>query len=388
MQADNLSDSNQLFDWVELNYPQYFNPSGQETFQLENYWVRYYENTNTYIGTSGEDVYVYGDEFGGLLKVGQISDFVQTNTLYHVSEYFPVQAGNRWVYTTGERYFTDETFTNDQGQTGLLYATDTYEYPLFMMINSGGTVLAQYEDHELSKFPIAMEVVPETMKMGESVTNSYPFAFLTRTTTLVSKETIIVPAGEFETIKYKVQESNYTDDGVPYSYMTYIWAAKGIGIVKIDREDLFPPKDGCILVCRSDNDFFLVNQPAELISAIVDGINYPENPELSDTLSLDGDWVGQADSNIPGCTGALEGSLIQNGNDVTGVGSLTGNCIRGGAGTFTGKIEGNKVSFGLLADDRTTINFSGTISSDYRTISGTYTWPDENAKGTFTLSLQ
>jgi hypothetical protein len=79
--ANNLSDSNQLFDWAEINYPQYFSPLGQETFQIDNYLARYYENTNTYIGTLGKDVYVYGDIFGGLQKVGQIGDFVSTKVL-------------------------------------------------------------------------------------------------------------------------------------------------------------------------------------------------------------------------------------------------------------------------------------------------------------------
>ena len=84
VQADNLSDSNMLFDWVEASFPQYFSPPGQQTFQVENYLVRQYQDTNTFLGTLGEDVYIYGDEFGGLLKVGKISDFVQTDTSYRL----------------------------------------------------------------------------------------------------------------------------------------------------------------------------------------------------------------------------------------------------------------------------------------------------------------
>ena len=75
--ADNLGDSNKLFDWAELTYPQYFTPSGTQTITLEDYLVRYYESSDIYLGTLGENVYVYGDEFGGLLFVGIISDFVQ-----------------------------------------------------------------------------------------------------------------------------------------------------------------------------------------------------------------------------------------------------------------------------------------------------------------------
>jgi len=76
IQADNLSDSNQLFDWAEENYPEYFSPSGAETFQVDVYFARYYEDTDTYLGTSGEDVFIYGDNFGGLQHVGQITDFI------------------------------------------------------------------------------------------------------------------------------------------------------------------------------------------------------------------------------------------------------------------------------------------------------------------------
>ncbi|NOQ15787.1 MAG: hypothetical protein GQ581_01875 [Methyloprofundus sp.] len=77
--ADNLSDSNKMFNWAEINYPQFFYPAGMETFQLNGYLVRHYAVPDIYIGTSGEDVYVYGDVFGGLQHVGQINDFVDTS---------------------------------------------------------------------------------------------------------------------------------------------------------------------------------------------------------------------------------------------------------------------------------------------------------------------
>jgi hypothetical protein len=75
--ADNLSNSNQLFDFAENSYPNFFNPAGGQTFELSEYLVRYYEETNIYIGTKDEDVYVYGDIFHGLLNVGKISDFIE-----------------------------------------------------------------------------------------------------------------------------------------------------------------------------------------------------------------------------------------------------------------------------------------------------------------------
>jgi hypothetical protein len=84
--ADNLSDSNTVFDWAENMYPQFFGRSGTETTPLEGYLIRYYPDTDTYVGTMGEDVYVYGTEFNGLLRVGFISDFIQTENLRFTHE--------------------------------------------------------------------------------------------------------------------------------------------------------------------------------------------------------------------------------------------------------------------------------------------------------------
>lgn len=77
---DNLNKSNILFDFAEKNYPQFFSPSGMETFKIQGYLARYYSNSDTYIGTLGEDVYVYGNVFNGLLYVGKIGDFIQESS--------------------------------------------------------------------------------------------------------------------------------------------------------------------------------------------------------------------------------------------------------------------------------------------------------------------
>ena len=78
--ADNLSDSNELFDWAETSFPQYFSPSGTPTSQIDDFIVRYYSETDIYIGTLENVVYIYGNVFGGLLAIGRISDFIQTST--------------------------------------------------------------------------------------------------------------------------------------------------------------------------------------------------------------------------------------------------------------------------------------------------------------------
>lgn len=72
-----LINSNKLFNFAEKSYPEFFSPASTATFSLNNYLVRYYSNTGNYIGTTGEDVYVYGDVFKGLLKAGVISSFIE-----------------------------------------------------------------------------------------------------------------------------------------------------------------------------------------------------------------------------------------------------------------------------------------------------------------------
>ncbi len=71
-----LINSNKLFDFAEQSFPELFSPAGVTTSGLDNYLVRYYPDTNNYIGTNGEDVYVYGDIFNGLLKVGVLADYI------------------------------------------------------------------------------------------------------------------------------------------------------------------------------------------------------------------------------------------------------------------------------------------------------------------------
>ena len=72
-----LINSNKLFNFAEKSYPEFFSPASTATFSLNNYLVRYYSNTGNYIGTTGKDVYVYGDVFSGLLKAGVISNFIE-----------------------------------------------------------------------------------------------------------------------------------------------------------------------------------------------------------------------------------------------------------------------------------------------------------------------
>ncbi len=79
--ADELADANQLFDFAEKTYTRYFSPAGQTTQTLQGYLVRYYPDTNSYLGTSGGSVYVHGQQFGvGIIRVGNVTDFITPAT--------------------------------------------------------------------------------------------------------------------------------------------------------------------------------------------------------------------------------------------------------------------------------------------------------------------
>ena len=76
--AENLLvNSNKLFNFAEVSYPAFFHPAGAVTVTLDDYLVRYYPDTDVYIGTRGEEVYVYGKIFNGLSSVGIIGDYIE-----------------------------------------------------------------------------------------------------------------------------------------------------------------------------------------------------------------------------------------------------------------------------------------------------------------------
>ncbi|MDR4515650.1 DUF3465 domain-containing protein [Nitrosomonas sp.] len=98
-----LINSNKLFNFAEAAYPNYFDPAGVETTTLDEYLVRYYPSTDTYIGTKDGGVYVYGNVFGGLLKAGVITDFIEleADSDELLAQLFANVQSNVQVYGTG-----------------------------------------------------------------------------------------------------------------------------------------------------------------------------------------------------------------------------------------------------------------------------------------------
>lgn len=120
--ADNLSDSNKLFDFAENAFPQYFSPAGIQTQSVNGYLLRHYPATNThgdvYIGTQGNSVYAF-TAATGLVSLGLISDFVEIEygftseylngkTLYEVFDDKETESSPS-VWVTVEMTFSDST---------------------------------------------------------------------------------------------------------------------------------------------------------------------------------------------------------------------------------------------------------------------------------------
>jgi len=117
-------------------------------------------------------------------------------------------------------------------------------------------------------------------------------------------------------------------------------------------------------------------------------LNATEEDSETSSIHLSGNWKGRAYSSYYPCNTELNISMSQTGTSIIGSGSSIGDCTSV-SGSLTAEINGNNISFGLyIADMVSEIRFTGTISADQQSMSGTYSWPDEYDQGTWTLDLQ
>ncbi|GEM_PF-5829086 len=198
--------------------------------------------------------------------------------IYRICNYFPLNAGNRWKYTTGDYFVLADSRKCLSGYTGILFGSNTYEYSSYIQNGKNGLLFAgcQYDEGWLQDWGIHATLVPAKMKVGQTVSQHWQPYFGNYgayfDTTLIGLETITVPAGQFKTLKI---EFVTTHDDDSCSYKTTVWLAKGIGPVKIHRTDPNPADClGCVFVCDPDNDIDKMNTPAELTSAVVKGVTY------------------------------------------------------------------------------------------------------------------
>jgi hypothetical protein len=65
-----------FLNWAEQKYPQYF-PSRQVSSILQGYYARHYPETDIYIGVKEGKLFVYGQPFGGLLELGDMTKWLK-----------------------------------------------------------------------------------------------------------------------------------------------------------------------------------------------------------------------------------------------------------------------------------------------------------------------
>ena len=209
----------------------------------------------------------------GIRQVGwQCQDDDEASGIYRICNYWPLNPGNQWIYTTGDRFIVNEIRTCSSGYSGIRYGTTAYEYEPFMQNGEYGFLWpgCEYErpEGDLIDIGTSLVLIAHEMHIGESTTVEVPGEG-SIVTTLIGHETVTVPARAFTALKIEMRVQ-HTDGSC--SYKTTLWLAKGIGPVKIHRTDADSWNClGCIFVCDPDNDVTKLNTPAELISAVVDG---------------------------------------------------------------------------------------------------------------------
>ena len=122
--AGELEESNEIFDWAEAKYPEYFSPPEAETFEFSGYLVRHYPSTENFLGTKDDMVYVYGPIFGGLVEVVSLVDALN---LARSDPYYPerINIVDSWDATVSS---TECPVQSQKGSISWVYRNNTYDY--------------------------------------------------------------------------------------------------------------------------------------------------------------------------------------------------------------------------------------------------------------------
>ncbi|MBS4098688.1 MAG: hypothetical protein KGZ83_17840 [Sulfuricella sp.] len=73
------TDADRLFNWAEANYPSLLAPRATSQ-SLAGYLVRYYSQTNTYVGTANGQLYFFDANHpaAGIVPLGSVSSWLNT----------------------------------------------------------------------------------------------------------------------------------------------------------------------------------------------------------------------------------------------------------------------------------------------------------------------
>ncbi len=81
-------------------------------------------------------------------------------------------------------------------------------------------------------------------------------------------------------------------------------------------------------------------------------------PAYAQDLNGKGEWQSRSGAGIRGTWSA---ALTRSNSDLSGTITLTGSTVLSG-GTVTGKIDGDTVTFGVMADDTEQVRFTGRLA--------------------------
>ncbi len=64
LRADTLANALSLFQFAETTYPELLSPPQPAIQEIQGFYVRYYSDTEIYLGVRGDDIYAIGGSIG------------------------------------------------------------------------------------------------------------------------------------------------------------------------------------------------------------------------------------------------------------------------------------------------------------------------------------
>ena len=75
--ADNRENAIALFNFAETNYPELLQPLAPEVQEIQGFYVRYYSETDVYLGVQGDNIWAFGEILGPeIIYVGKLSGII------------------------------------------------------------------------------------------------------------------------------------------------------------------------------------------------------------------------------------------------------------------------------------------------------------------------
>lgn len=191
--------------------------------------------------------------------------FLSSSFAFQMADYWPIKAGNVWIFDNEIMAFSSKTQTFGQYNArkmvfGVDFCGDLCGNHMYFYLGSEGLLLVSLNEDgssvNLSATPI--KLFSAEMQLGQSIISSVPAGVLdpesdqlTFTATLLNEQTIAVPAGTFtDTLVLEL----LVDDSSTSEYREKLWLAKGVGPVKIERVNETPEEhEGCFFSCGSFN---------------------------------------------------------------------------------------------------------------------------------------